>query len=70
MWFDVDKERNTTTQKMQHAYCWLWFDVDKERNTTAGATPCRHPGLWFDVDKERNTTWWTCHAMRRCCGLM
>ena len=37
MWFDVDKERDTTDVADGERTGGLWFDVDKERNTTHDA---------------------------------
>ena len=56
LWFDVDKERNTTAEGDVVDGFELWFDVDKERNTTPPSNNGARRRLWFDVDKERNTT--------------
>ena len=34
MWFDVEKERDTTSKRKFVGVWQLWFDVEKERDTT------------------------------------
>ena len=56
LWFDVDKERDTTSCRRISSRLQLWFDVDKERDTTCFDWLTESVELWFDVDKERDTT--------------
>ena len=56
LWFDVEKERDTTIQGNGNAINQLWFDVEKERDTTYVELSCICRLLWFDVEKERDTT--------------
>ena len=41
LWFDVDKERNTTPSEGWRVVLELWFDVDKERDTTSTMVPLK-----------------------------
>ena len=34
LWFDVEKERDTTQTEVSLPATMLWFDVEKERDTT------------------------------------
>ena len=70
LWFDVEKERETTELLITTIFLSLWFDVEKERETTL-YVPTKHClWLWFDVEKERETTNAMCQAWPERCDLM
>ena len=70
LWFDVEKERDTTWRLGLKAVVELWFDVEKERDTTRERLLLPEHQLWFDVEKERDTTLVGADGYVVRCGLM